>query len=221
MNAYLKVLILIFIEIILFMKVGFWFGMIGLPIIIYRILKIFGITRSLTIFRGPFFKGIVFLKDYQGPFSKSKEAFQEASNLIRSFKLKDYVLIGIYYDKPGEVEESKLRYSVGIYRKNLDKPTDELESYSQSKGFYFAELPDSTSLYTTWEYFNSFTMMMGITKFNMLLKQKLQDADFKRTFKIKDNDCKVTVELYDTDSSIKFYVPLLNAEKFQLYKKDK
>ena len=154
MNAYLKVLILIAIEILLFMKVGFWFGMIGLPIIIYKILNIFGITRRLTIFRGPFFKGTVFIKDYQGPFSKSKEAFQEASNLIRTFKLKDYILIGIYYDKPGDVEESKLRYSIGIYRKNLDKPTDELESYCKSKGFYFAELPDTTSLYTTWEYFN-------------------------------------------------------------------
>ena len=64
-------------------------------------------------------------------------------------------------------------------------------------------------------------MMLGISKFNFGLKQKLNDPDFKKTFRIKDTDCKIIVELYDNNSSIKFFAPLTNVEQFQLYKKDK
>ena len=216
-----KVLILISIDILLFYKFGFWPGIIGLPFIIWKILDIFGITRKITFSRGTFTTGMVFLKDYQGPYFKNKEAFAEAANLIKSFKLKDYIIIGIYYDRPGEVDESKLRYSIGIYKKNLDKPDSSLESYCNSKDYYYAELPDSNCLYSSWDYSNLFAMMLGISKFNFGLKQKLKDADFKKTFRIKDTDCKIIVELYDNNSSIRFFAPLTNVEQFQLYKKDK
>ena len=221
MNFLLKVIILISIDVLLFYKFGFLAGIIGLPIIIWRILLIFGITKKITFFKGPFIKGTVFLKDYQGSYYKSKPAFEEANNIIKSFNLQNYSIIGVYYDKPGETDESKLRYSIGIYKKNLDKPDSSLESYCNSKDYYYAELPDSNCLYSSWDYSNLFAMMLGISKFNFGLKQKLKDADFKKTFRIKDTDCKIIVELYDNNSSIKFFAPLTNVEQFQLYKKDK
>ena len=216
-----KVLILISIDILLFYKFGFWPGIIGLPFIIWKILDIFGITRKITFSRGTFTTGMVFLKDYQGPYFKNKEAFAEAANLIKSFKLKDYIIIGIYYDKPGEVDESKLRYSIGIYKKKIDKPDTSLERFCNSKDFYYAELPEAASIYSSWDYSNSFTMMMGISKFKYGLEQKLQDPDFKKTFKLKDTDCKIIIELYETNSSIQFYAPFSKVDKFKLYKKDK
>ena len=64
-------------------------------------------------------------------------------------------------------------------------------------------------------------MLTGIQKFNSTLKKNLNNPDFKRTYRIKDGDCKIVVELYETDTNIAFYIPLMNVDKFKLYKKDK
>ena len=76
---------------------------------------------------------------------------------------------GIYYDQPGEVEESKLRSSVGIYKKNMTKIAEQipedLEKYCESKGYIKNELPMADSLYSNWDYINVFSMMLGIAKY--------------------------------------------------------
>ena len=231
MNPLIKIAILLLVDILIFRYIGVTFGVIGLLIISYRVLKLFGFFRNPSFFKGSFCEGIAFLKDYQGPYFKNRKAFEDALNLIKTFKLNEpkdgkekYVVIGIYYDKPGEVEESKLRYSVGIYQKNKgfpEKPPRELETFCNSNDYYYAELPNASSLYSSWEYSNVFAMITGITKFNSGLKKNLNNPDFKRTYRIKDSDCKIIVELYETDSTIAFYAPLLNVDKFKLYKKDK
>lgn len=222
----LRVLIIILVDIFLFKFVGFWAGLIGLGIIIYRILPILNISREkILIQSGSFNSGMAFLKDYQGPFYKNKVAFQEAANLIRTFELKDWIIMGIYYDKPGEVQDSKLRYSIGIFKKNKegekDDPPERLEMYCNTNNYYLADLPNTKSLTSEWNYSNAFTMMIGITKFNMELKKELKNEEFKKLYGMKDGDGKIVVELYETDSNIKFFIPLENINSFSLYKKDK
>jgi len=224
MNPLIRIAIMFFVDLLIYKFLGFWLGLIGLGFVIYRTLSILGFTRSPSFFRANFADGIAFLKDYQGPFYKNKAAFEDAANLIKTFKLKDYIIIGMYFDKPGEVEENKLRYSIGIFKKNKgfpEKPPEELERHCISNGYNYVELPDASSLFSSWEFSSSFTMMIGIQKFNTSLKKNLEDADFKRTYRIKDGACKVIIELYETESMIHFYIPLLNTDKFLVYKKDK
>ena len=226
MSPLIRILLLFVVDILIFRYIGVIFGIIGLLIIVLRVLKMFGFFRSPSFFKGAFCEGIAFLKDYQGPFYKNRNAFKEALNLINTFKLNEakegkdkFSIIGIYYDKPGEVEDSKLRYSVGIYQKNKgfpEKPSRELEAFCNSNGYYYAELPNTSALYSSWEYTNSIAMLTGITKFNYSLKQNLKNPDFKRTYRIKDGDCKVVIELYETDSSIAFYIPLMNPKDLLL-----
>lgn len=224
MNTYLKLLILLGINALAFKIAGFWPGIICLAIVIYKVLSMFGITRNPSLFRGSFVEGITFTKDYFGPYSQNYKAFQDALTLIRNYQLKDFFVIAIYYDKPGSVEESKMRSSIGIYKKNKgfpDKVSDELERYCAENGYNYNELPSCTSLYSSWDYSNMFTMMLGIKKFYSLLEKKLKDTAFKKSFRIKEEEIKVTIELYDSDTSMSFYVPLLNASKFLVFKKDK
>ena len=227
MNPFILIPILCVIDCILF-QFGFYLGMIGLFFIIYKILHVFGFLRSPEISRGSFAEGIAFLKDYQGPYSNSGAGFEEATKILKTFKLDEqkvkYVLIGIYYDKPGKVEDSKLRYSIGIYQRNLgfpENPPRELESYCKDNNYYFASLPIAWSLYSSWEYCNIFTLVKGVKKFHAGLNNKLHDNSFLKTYRIPEGTkCEVTVELYESENKVSFYAPFKNIEKFQLYKKD-
>ena len=131
MNPFIKFAILFIVDIYIFWNFGKLFGFLGLGIILYRLLNTLGLIRSPQIYRGAFSEGIVYLKDYQGSY-RNPEPYKEVSNLIKNFKLKDFQIIGIFYDKPGDVPEEKLRSSIGIYRKNQGFPdpvSKELESY--------------------------------------------------------------------------------------------
>ena len=230
MNAFLKLSIFIVVDFLLFEFQGFWFGVVGLIIIIWRALNIFGILRSPSINRKAFFEGIAFLKDYQGPYSQNISGFEEAAKILKNFKLdqdqpgkEKFGLIGIYYDSPGEVQDSKLRCSIGIYQKSKgfpEKPSKELESYCLENNYYYTELPSAGSIYSEWEYPTFFTLGIGIKKFFSKIKKSLRDANFRRSYRLNDNmKCDVIIELYESDSKVSFYVPYLNSDKFKLYKR--
>ena len=203
------------------MNFGKLYGFLGLGVIIFRFLHIFGFTRSPQIYRGAFSEGVAYLKDYQGSY-KNPEAYKEAAYLINTYKLKGFLVIGIFYDKPGEVPEEKLRSSIGIYRRNQGFPDPvpkEFESYCQTNNYYSVDLPMNSCIYSTWEFSNSFTMVMGIMKFYALMKKNLEDAMFRKMYKIKENP-KVCIELYESESKLEFYIPIANEDKFLVYKKD-
>ena len=203
------------------MNFGKLYGFLGLGVIIFRFLHIFGFTRSPQIYRGAFSEGVAYLKDYQGSY-KNPEAYKEAAYLINTYKLKGFLVIGIFYDRPGEVPEEKLRSSIGIYRRNQGFPDPvpkEFESYCQTNNYYSVDLPMNSCIYSTWEFSNSFTMVMGIMKFYALMKKNLEDAMFRKMYKIKENP-KVCIELYESESKLEFYIPIANEDKFLVYKKD-
>ena len=221
MNPFIRLVLLLAVDIYIFMNFGKLYGFLGLGVIIFRFLHIFGFTRSPQIYRGAFSEGVAYLKDYQGSY-KNPEAYKEAAYLINTYKLKGFLVIGIFYDKPGEVPEEKLRSSIGIYRRNQGFPDPvpkEFESYCQTNNYYSVDLPMNSCIYSTWEFSNSFTMVMGIMKFYALMKKNLEDAMFRKMYKIKENP-KVCIELYESESKLEFYIPIANEEKFLVYKKD-
>ena len=221
MNPFIRLVLLLAVDIYIFMNFGKLYGFLGLGVIIFRFLHIFGFTRSPQIYRGAFSEGVAYLKDYQGSY-KNPEAYKEAAYLINTYKLKGFLVIGIFYDRPGEVPEEKLRSSIGIYRRNQGFPDPvpkEFESYCQTNNYYSVDLPMNSCIYSTWEFSNSFTMVMGIMKFYALMKKNLEDAMFRKMYKIKENP-KVCIELYESESKMEFYIPIANEEKFLVYKKD-
>ena len=221
MNPFIRLVLLLAVDIYIFMNFGKLYGFLGLGVIIFRFLHIFGFTRSPQIYRGAFSEGVAYLKDYQGSY-KNPEAYKEAAYLINTYKLKGFLVIGIFYDRPGEVPEEKLRSSIGIYRRNQGFPDPvpkEFESYCQTNNYYSVDLPMNSCIYSTWEFSNSFTLVMGIMKFYALMKKNLEDAMFRKMYKIKENP-KVCIELYESESKLEFYIPIANEDKFLVYKKD-
>ena len=51
------------------------------------------------------------------------------------------------------------------------------------------------------------------------MNKNLEDAVFRKMYKIKENP-KVTVELYQSESRIEFFIPIVNEDKFFVYKKE-
>ena len=223
MNPFLKYLILLCVDIYIFMHFGKIYGCIGLGVILVRLLNTLGYLRSPKVFRGAFSEGVAYLKDYQGPYH-NPDAYKEALNLITTFKLKNFVVIGLFYDKPGEVPEDKLRCSIGIFRRNIGFPdpvSQEFENHCKDNNYYSVEFPMTSCIYSSWEYSNFFTMMIGIMKFYKVLNDSLKDPQVRKLYKIKENvDPKVTIELYSTESKMEFFVPIVNEDKFLVYKKE-
>lgn len=221
MNLFLKYIFFIAIDIYIFRNFGKIFGFLGLGIIIYRLLSALGFLRSPKIYRGSFNEGVVYLKDYKGKYF-NPNAFKEALDLIKKYNLKDFFLIGIYYDRPGNIPEAEYKSSIGIYRKNIGFPDPvpkEFEEFCEINNYYFAELPSTSSVYSEWEYSNHFIMMMGILKFYKNIKLGLEDAHFKKMYKISEKS-KICIELYITESKMEFYIPYVNEDKFMLYRKE-
>ena len=66
-------------------------------------------------------------------------------------------------------------------------------------------------------------MIIGIKKFYSLVGKKIHDKNFLNAFKIKEDQIKVSIEVYEEfydNNTIYFYVPFENAERFLLYQKD-
>ena len=220
---YWKIPLYLIISLLAFKLGGFWIGLIALCIVIYKVLDMFGIIRNIIIYKGSFGDGIVFTKDYYGSYNNLQQAFNEAKKLISTYQLKDFSIIGIYYDKADSPDQNKLRSSIGIYKQNRgfpDKVPEEFERYCQNNEYNKNELPNTSSLYASWDYFNTFTLITGIKKFKSTLYSKLKDPSFKRLFKVDESKVKVIVEVYK-EKEVNFYVPLLNVDKFMLFQKDK
>ena len=221
MNLFLKYIFFIAIDIYIFRNFGKLFGFLGLGIILYRLLSVLGFLRSPKIYRGSFNEGVAYLKDYKGKYF-NPNAFKEALDLIKKYNLEGFVLIGIYYDRPGNIPETEYKSSIGIYRRNVGFPDPvpkEFEDFCEKNNYYFAELPSTSSVYSEWEYSNHFIMMMGILKFYKNIKLGLEDASFRKMYKISEKS-NICVELYVNETKIEFYIPYVNEDKFMLYRKE-
>ena len=221
MNLFLELLISVFGDICIFIYLGKIYGIICLIIISFRFLYSIGFIRSPKISKKIFMEGVAYLKDYQGPYNNPLP-YKEALSLTETFNLKDFVIIALFYDIPGEVPEDKLRASIGIYKQKVlfsDPVPKEFEEYCKNNDYYSAELPKTSCLYSSWDYSNFFTMIIGIIKFTKKMKKNLQDVTFRKKNEINEEP-KIEIELYISESKMEFYIPLANSDKFFVYKKE-
>jgi len=225
MNPFCSIILLLYTNYLVYHYSGIFLGLISSLIVIYKISYILGKTRTPTIFLGSFQQGLSYTKDYFGSYTQHKGAFLEAKKLIEKYKLKDFVLIAIYYDKPGSMDDNKLRSSIGIYKRSKwspEKIPEEFEKYCEENGYNKTELPDTSSLCCIWDYFNYNSMMIGIQKFYKLFEVKIRDGNFRKMYNIDENKTKISIEVYESiDSYISFYVPLTNNENFMVFKKNR
>ena len=225
MNPFCSIILLLYTNYLVYHYSGIFLGLISSLIVIYKISYILGKTRTPTIFLGSFQQGLSYTKDYFGSYTQHKGAFLEAKKLIEKYKLKDFVLIAIYYDKPGSMDDNKLRSSIGIYKRSKwspEKIPEEFEKYCEENGYNKTELPDASSLCCIWDYFNYSSMMIGIQKFYKLFEVKIRDGNFRKMYNIDENKTKISIEVYESiDSYISFYVPLTNNENFMVFKKNR
>jgi hypothetical protein len=195
--------------------------LIGLGITVYKVLNSFGFIRSINISKLSFTGGIIYYKEYTGSYKKIGENFKDIAEIIKKFKLSDYCIIAIYYDDAEKTEENKQKAIYGLYKKiNVKnfKPNDDLEEYLKEHKYIKGELSNTNSLYASWEYVNIFSMLLGIKKFYQTLHKNLKDEHFKKLYRIKEDQFKLCIELYDSDTSMSFFIPLINHEQFMLHK---
>ena len=219
----LKYAILLVVDLVIFKYIGFIPGLIGLAIIAYRVSDAIGFTRSIKFYRGAFVEGTVYTKDYTGSYKNIGSKFEEVQKILERFKLeKAYSLISIYYDCPGksDVPEDKHRACIGIYKKKTSDfihSNEEFEKYVLENGYKKNTIPSSSSLFSDWYFVNSFSLMYGIKKFYNELGTSFTDPQFKKDYKLKGDNIKVSVELYETKDTVKFYIPTVNEEKFMIH----
>ncbi len=54
------------------------------------------------------------------------------------------------------------------------------------------------------------------------MDKNLKDDNFKKIFRVDESQIKAFIEAYEFEhNSMSFYVPLINGDKFMLFKKDK
>ena len=221
MNFYIRLIVLLGVTIFLGYNMGLTGFLLGIGITIYKVLNSIGLIRSINISKLSFTGGLIYYKEYTGSYKKIGQNFEDLYNIIKKFKLSDYCVIGIYYDKPNESNENNQKAVYGIYKKvNVKnfKPNEDLEKYLTEEKFIKAELSNTNSLYASWEYINMFSMILGITKFYQTLDKSLKDEHFKKQYRVKEDQYKVCIELYDSENSLSFFIPLINHEQFMLHK---
>jgi len=228
--GFLKYLLFFVIDFCIFCKFGMNLGIIGLAIIIFRILRDVGYLRNVTFAKGSIFEGIAFLKDYKCSFAYLEHAFKDASNMIDRFNLKEknkeFYVIAIYYDIL-TTKEDEMKCSIGIYQKNIgfeEKQKEELEQYCRENGYNKFELPTQSSLYSSWEIstiFNKISMFLGIRTFFASFKANIKNADFIKSYKLKEEKCNTVIQIIEHNKNITFSVPKIDETKFHFYAKDK
>ncbi len=205
---------------------GFRIGMISCFVTLYKILSYLGLTTTPQIFQNHFRPGVCYIKDFTGPYSSHGPKFGECAKLIKDNNLRDFSVIAFYYDDPLTVPKEKLRCSIGLYKKSFDKEANipkEIDESLLKLGYRKHELEDAKAIYSSWDYSNLISMIIGIKKFYSLVGKKFHDKNFLNAFKIKEDQIKVSIEVYEEfydNNTIYFYVPFENAERFLLYQKD-
>lgn len=59
--------------------------------------------------------------------------------------------------------------------------------------------------------------VLEVKKFYKELNVNLENETFRKQYKVKSKEYKCSIELYDSQDIVKFYVPTTNEEKFMLH----
>jgi hypothetical protein len=229
MSPEVRISILLMINLACYHFGGFWPGVFSFFITFYRILSIYGILGTPQLFQTHFKSGICYIKDYTGSYKSHQDVFEYMCKILEEKNLNDFSLIALYYDEENKEKEKEQRCSIGFYIANEEeeeyKLNEELEKYLLiEEKFRKHILVYAKSIYCKWNYFNTFTMMIGIRKFYGLMKQKLKSRNFLESYNIKKEQFNVAIEVYENffgNKNIHFYMPFEKNDKFFLFGNDK
>ena len=216
-----RIIILLIINIVAFVFLGYPKILITCSITLYCLLYIFGILKTIRIFQNHFKPGICYLKDYPISESNNNEIFNKLLEIKKAKHLGDFSIIAFYYNKQGDFKQKEEKCSLGLYQKINMNTSKELDEDFAKEGFIKHELVDAKSINCNWDYFNDFTLNIGKNKFYSLMDKKFKSKKFMNAFKIDKNKIKVAIEIYDAfeNKNINFYIPFENVDNFLLYQK--
>lgn len=116
--------------------------------------------------------------------------------------------VGLYYDKPGDVEESKLRSVVGCI---LNNTADAQKIKGLGSKFKIVEIPASHYVKSTFPYSNTISIVIGIFKvypeFSKYMKEKNYSGS--PSFEIYDEQNKKIIYLMSLADNKALYESLL------------
>lgn len=231
MSPEIRIFILLIINLLCYYLVGFHIAAFSFLITIYRVLSIYKITITPHLFQNNFRAGICYIKDYTGGYTSHSDVWAYMCKLKEEKNLNDFSLIALYYDQPqkDKEKEKQQRCSIGFYLKNdsdenIQVPEEIEKCLIVEEKFRKHNLVGAKSIYCCWDYFNSFTMMLGIKKFYSLIQKKINSKKFMNAYNIKKEQINVGIEVYENffeEQNIHFYFPFQNNDKFFLYGKEK
>ena len=231
MSPEIRIIILLIINLLSYYLLGFYIGAFSFLITIYRVLSIYRIIITPELFQKNFRAGICYIKDYTGSYTSHSDVWAYMCKLMEEKNLNDFSLIALYYDEPqkDKEKEKEQRCSIGFYLQNegdeKNKVPEEIEKYLiVEEKFKKHNLVEAKSIYCCWDYFNTFTMMLGIKKFYSLFQKKINSRYFMDAYNLKKEQINVGIEVYENffgNKNIHFYFPFQNNDKFFLYGKEK
>ena len=231
MSPEIRIFILLLINLLCYYLLGFHIAAFSFLITIYRVLSIYKITTTPHLFQNNFRAGICYIKDYTGGYTSHSDVWAYMCKLKEEKNLNDFSLIALYYDQPqkDKEKEKQQRCSIGFYLKNdadenIHVPEEIEKCLIVEEKFRKHNLVGAKSIYCCWDYFNSFTMMLGIKKFYSLIQKKINSKKFMNAYNIKKEQINVGIEVYENffgEQNIHFYFPFQNNDKFFLYGKEK
>ena len=225
MSPEIRIFILLIINLLCYYLFGFHIAAFSFLITIYRVLSIYKITTTPHLFQNNFRAGICYIKDYTGGYTSHSDVWAYMCKLKEEKNLNDF------YDQPqkDKEKEKQQRCSIGFYLKNdadenIQVPEEIEKCLIVEEKFRKHNLVGAKSIYCCWDYFNSFTMMLGIKKFYSLIQKKINSKKFMNAYNIKKEQINVGIEVYENffgEQNIHFYFPFQNNDKFFLYGKEK
>ncbi len=144
----------------------------------------------------------VFVYDkHTGPYKNSKDVADRIyRSLLKDEKIETKRGFGIYYDKPGDVEESRLRSISGCILEEKDlKKVPELE-----KKYRVGELPAERYLFVEFPFKGGMSIMLGIIKVYPKLAAYMVEKNYAPV---------PMMEIYDVPNSRLFYIAPVNVKK--------
>ena len=213
---------------VLFFKLNeiYFVNIIVFSISIYSILNFLGIIGRPQLFQNHLRPFACYIKDDINPSVNKKSLINKITKFIDENNLNDFSLIIFYYDKFRNIEKSNQRFSKGLYKKinGNYKILEKTNNFLIKAGFRRHDFEDNKALYCGWDYYYSFTKIIGIWKFYNLIYRKIKSQKFLNAFNIQENQIEVAIEIYHNffgNKSFEIFIPFENKDKFMIYQKNK
>ena len=143
----------------------------------------------------------VIYKKHQGAYSDTNDLFTEFSQWKLKQNLSSAHLMGVYYDDPAQIDESKLRSEIGL---SLSETDYKRLSNIFASEFHFKQIPPRRYTMTTFPYKNMLSIFLGLGKAYPALNDYIKEKGYPDDVHNEQNG--FTLEIYDETKSLITYL---------------